>query len=84
MWLIWPIVIGVLAGWIAARVLKERASALFVDLLVGILGSVLGGLMSRYLGVAAHRLIGRLALSVLAAVFFLIVQHVVKQSKRAR
>jgi uncharacterized membrane protein YeaQ/YmgE (transglycosylase-associated protein family) len=82
MWLISSIVIGVLAGWLVALVLKDRRAGLAVDLFVGILGSLLGGLISQYLGLGRNSLVGRSLISLLAAVFFLIVQRVVKQSGR--
>ena len=42
MWLLWTIVIGILAGWIAGRIMKGHDMGLAIDLLVGIVGAVLG------------------------------------------
>jgi len=80
MWLIWTILIGLLAGWLVAFIVKDRRAALAVDLFVGIAGAVLGGLISKYLGLGRHSLIGRAAIAVISAIFFLIVQQVVKRS----
>ncbi|MGH9717242.1 MAG: GlsB/YeaQ/YmgE family stress response membrane protein [Candidatus Acidiferrales bacterium] len=79
-WLIWTVVIGALAGWLVAFIVKDRRAGLAVDLFVGIAGAILGGLISKYLGLGRHSLLGRLVISLLAAVFFLIVQQVVKRS----
>ena len=43
MMLIWMIVIGILAGYIAGLLVKGRGMGLGIDLLVGIVGSILGG-----------------------------------------
>lgn len=80
MWLIWTIVIGLLAGWLVAFVVKDRSPALIVDLFIGIAAAIFGGLISKYLGLGRHSLLGRLSISALSAVFFLIVQQVVKRS----
>jgi uncharacterized membrane protein YeaQ/YmgE (transglycosylase-associated protein family) len=80
MWLIWTIVIGLLAGWLVAFLVKDRRAGLVVDLLIGIGGSILGGLISKYLGMGRHSLFGRAVISMISAVFFLIVQQVVKRS----
>lgn len=80
MWLIWTVVIGVAAGWGVAFIVKDRRTSLAVDLIVGIGGAILGGLISKYLGLGRHSLLGRLTISVISAIFFLIVQQVVKRS----
>jgi uncharacterized membrane protein YeaQ/YmgE (transglycosylase-associated protein family) len=80
MWLIWTVIIGVAAGWGAAFIVKDRRAALAVDLIVGIGGAILGGLISKYLGLGRHSLPGRLTISAISAIFFLIVQQVVKRS----
>lgn len=80
MWLAWTIVIGLLAGWLVAFLVKDRRAGLLVDLLIGILGSLLGGLISKYFGLGRHSLAGRAIISAISAAFFLIVQQVVKRS----
>jgi len=80
MWLIWTVVIGVAAGWLVAFIVNDRRTSLAVDLIVGIGGAMLGGLISKYLGLGRHSLLGRLAISIISAIFFLIVQQIVKRS----
>ena len=63
MWLIWTIVIGILAGWLAGQIVKGRGMGLVVDLIVGIIGSLLGGFVFGLLGLAAYGLIGRLVMA---------------------
>lgn len=80
MWLIWTVIIGVAAGWLVAFIVKDRRTSLAVDLFIGIAGAILGGLISKYLGLGRHSLLGRLTISVISSIFFLIVQQVVKRS----
>ncbi|MGH9737716.1 MAG: GlsB/YeaQ/YmgE family stress response membrane protein [Candidatus Acidiferrales bacterium] len=78
-WLIWTVV-GVLAGWLVAFIVSDRRAGLAVDLFLGLAGAFFGGLISKYLGLGRHSLFGRGVISVLAAVFFLIVYQVIKRS----
>ncbi|HWG58260.1 MAG TPA: GlsB/YeaQ/YmgE family stress response membrane protein [Candidatus Acidoferrales bacterium] len=80
MWLVWTIVIGILAGWIAGRLMKGRDMGLLMDLVVGIVGSVLGGWLFAIVGLAAYGLIARLIMAIVGAVFLLWLVKVLKRA----
>jgi uncharacterized membrane protein YeaQ/YmgE (transglycosylase-associated protein family) len=80
MWLIWEILIGILAGWIASQLVKGRGLGLLMDLLLGIVGSVLGGFVFGLLGIAAYSLLGRLVMSVVGAVLLLLLVRAIKRA----
>lgn len=80
MWLIWTIVIGILAGWLAGQIVKGRGMGIVVDLIVGIIGSLLGGFVFGLLGLAAYGLIGRLVMAVVGAVLLLLLVRVIKRA----
>jgi len=80
MWLIWTIVIGILAGWLAGKIVKGQGMGVLVDLLVGIVGSVLGGWIFGILGLAAYGLIGRLVMSVVGAIVLLLLVRALKRA----
>ncbi|HKV05486.1 MAG TPA: GlsB/YeaQ/YmgE family stress response membrane protein [Candidatus Acidoferrales bacterium] len=80
MWLIWTILIGILAGWLAGQIVKGRGMGIAVDLIVGILGSILGGFVFGLLGLAAYGLLGRLVMSVVGAVILLLLVRVLKRA----
>jgi uncharacterized membrane protein YeaQ/YmgE (transglycosylase-associated protein family) len=71
MWLIWTIVIGILAGYIAGLIMKGRGMGVWIDLLVGIVGSMLGGWLFAIVGLAAYGLVARLIMAVVGAVVLL-------------
>ncbi|HTS11699.1 MAG TPA: GlsB/YeaQ/YmgE family stress response membrane protein [Candidatus Limnocylindrales bacterium] len=79
MWLIWTIVIGILAGFLAGQVVKGRGMGVLIDLLVGIIGSVLGGWIFGILGLAAYGLIGRLVMAFVGAVVLLLLVRALKR-----
>jgi uncharacterized membrane protein YeaQ/YmgE (transglycosylase-associated protein family) len=80
MWLIWTIVIGILAGWLAGKIVKGRGMGVVVDLIVGILGSLLGGFVFGLLGLGAYGLIGRLVMAVVGAVILLLLVRLIKRA----
>jgi len=44
------IVVGLIAGWLAGKVMKGGGYGIIVDIVLGILGGVLGGWIFRSLG----------------------------------
>jgi uncharacterized membrane protein YeaQ/YmgE (transglycosylase-associated protein family) len=80
MWLIWTIVIGILAGFLAGQVVKGRGMGVLVDLVVGIVGSVLGGWIFGLIGLAAYGLIGRLVVAFVGAVVLLLLVRALKRA----
>jgi len=80
MWLIWTVVIGILAGWLAGQIVKGRGMGLVVDLIVGIIGSLLGGFVFGLLGLGAYGLIGRLVMATVGAVLLLLLIRVIKRA----
>jgi uncharacterized membrane protein YeaQ/YmgE (transglycosylase-associated protein family) len=80
MWLVWTILIGILAGWIAGLIVKGRGMGVLVDLIVGIVGSLIGGFIAGLVGLAAYGLFGRLVIAVAGAVILLSLVRVIKRA----
>lgn len=49
--LVW-IIVGLIAGWLATLVLPTPGMSLFRDMLVGMVGAILGGLLFNAIGAA--------------------------------
>jgi uncharacterized membrane protein YeaQ/YmgE (transglycosylase-associated protein family) len=69
-WL-WFLIIGVMAGWLAGKVMRGRGFGLIGDLIVGILGALMGGFLFGVLGIAAYGLIGSLVTATVGAMILL-------------
>lgn len=80
MWLIWEIVVGIVIGWLAGQIVKGRGMGLLMDLIVGVVGSILGGWIFGLLGLAAYGLIGQLIMGVAGAVVLLLLIRAIKRS----
>src|SRR4029077_3514048 len=71
MYLLWQIVIGILAGWLAGKIMRGRGFGVLMDLLIGVVGSLLGGLVFGLLGLYASGVIGQLVVATAGAMMLL-------------
>lgn len=79
---IWYIIIGILAGFIAGKLMRGGGFGLLVNLIVGIIGGVLGGGVFGLLGIAATGIIGSLITSVVGAILLLWIVSLFSRSKK--
>lgn len=77
---IWYIIIGILAGFIAGKLMRGGGFGLLVNLIVGIIGGVLGGWVFGLLGIAATGIIGSLITSVVGAILLLWIVSLFRKS----
>jgi uncharacterized membrane protein YeaQ/YmgE (transglycosylase-associated protein family) len=80
LYLLWVVLIGILAGWLAGQITKGRGFGLLGDLIVGILGSLLGSFIFGLLGIAAYGLLGRLVMAVVGAMVLLWLIRLIKRA----
>jgi len=78
--LIWFLIIGILAGWIASMLMRGRGLGLIGDLIVGVLGAVIGGFILGTVGVEAVSLMGELVSAVIGAIVLLGIVSFFKKS----
>ncbi len=70
-YLLWQIAIGILAGWLAGKIMRGRGFGVLLDLVIGVVGSLLGGLVFGLLGLYSSGLIGSLVVATAGAVLLL-------------
>ena len=68
---IWYIIIGIVSGFLAGKIMNGGGFGLLINLLVGIIGGVLGGWVFGLLGIATAGILGSLITSVIGAVLLL-------------
>jgi uncharacterized membrane protein YeaQ/YmgE (transglycosylase-associated protein family) len=68
MGILWSIVVGGLAGWLAGRFMKGEGYGVLMNILIGIVGGVVGGLLFGLLGLAPTNLLGRLLMAFVGSV----------------
>jgi uncharacterized membrane protein YeaQ/YmgE (transglycosylase-associated protein family) len=48
--LLFSIVMGLIAGYIASRIVNRQGSGILLDIVLGMIGAVIGGYLSQFLG----------------------------------
>jgi uncharacterized membrane protein YeaQ/YmgE (transglycosylase-associated protein family) len=77
MWLIYSVLIGVVAGWLAGRVLRGNGYGLLGNIAAGIVGAVVGGSCLRMAGMnLGGGVVGILLAAAVGAAIVLILVHV--------
>ena len=71
------IVLGLIAGFIASKIVNKSGEGLFLDIVLGIVGAVVGGWIFRAVGMAgvSGLNIYSLVVAVVGAIVFLLVYH---------
>jgi uncharacterized membrane protein YeaQ/YmgE (transglycosylase-associated protein family) len=49
-WLVWVILVGLIAGWATGKIMKGSGYGPLIDILLGIAGAIVGGFILRILG----------------------------------
>jgi len=76
------IVLGLLAGFIASHLVNHRGEGMVLDVLLGVVGAIVGGWMAHLLGYAGVSTLNvySLIIATLGAVVFLFVYHALRRN----
>lgn len=69
--LIWWIIVGLVAGWAAGKIMKGSGYGPLVDIALGIVGAVIGGFLLGLVGIQSSGLIGSILVAIFGAVFLI-------------
>ena len=65
------LVIGIVAGFLAERIMKGKGAGLVINMVVGVVGAFIGGALFGFLKLSFHGLIGTLISATVGAVILL-------------
>ncbi len=68
MHLLWFLLIGLVAGWLAGKLTKGSGFGVVGDIVLGVIGAFVGGLLFRIIGLSATGTIGSLIVATVGAV----------------
>lgn len=74
--------LGLLAGFIASHLVNHRGEGMVLDVLLGIVGAIVGGWLANVLGLAGATALSLYSLLVatLGAVVFLLLYHAIRRN----
>ena len=73
------IVIGLAAGWLAARIMKGRSYGLAGNLVVGVIGALIGPYIFALIGISLSGVIGELVMATVGAVALIYVIRLIRK-----
>lgn len=79
--ILWFLVVGLIAGWLAGVLVKGGGFGVVGDLAMGVLGAFLGGFLFRSLGIGAGGgLLGSIIVATIGAVVLILLLRLVKRA----
>lgn len=77
---IWFLLVGLIAGWLAGKIMKGSGFGMVGDLVVGVLGAILGGWLFGLVGIAGWGFIGSVVVATVGALVLLYAVRLVKRT----
>lgn len=78
--IIWWIIVGLIAGWAAGKIMKGGGYGVIADILLGIVGGIIGGWVVGFLGFATGGLIWSILVAILGAVILIWLTRLIKKA----
>ncbi len=77
--LLWWIIVGLIAGWLAGKLVRGKGFGILADIVLGILGAIIGGWIMGVLGFAGRGgLLYTILVATLGAVVLVWFVHAIK------
>jgi len=81
--MIWAILIGVLAGFLAGKIMNGSGYGILMDLLLGFVGGIVGRFVFGLIGIGATGIIGGILISTAGAMMLIWIVRMMKSSRGA-
>jgi uncharacterized membrane protein YeaQ/YmgE (transglycosylase-associated protein family) len=78
--LIWFLIIGLIAGWLASLLMKSGRQGIVECLVIGVIGALLGGWLFSLLGISAGGFIGSLITATVGAIVLIFLLRVIRRA----
>jgi uncharacterized membrane protein YeaQ/YmgE (transglycosylase-associated protein family) len=77
---IWFLLVGLVAGWLAGKLTKGSGYGVVGDIVIGVLGAFVGGFLFRFVGISAYGTIGSIIVATIGAVLLVWVVRALKKA----
>jgi len=81
---LWWLVVGLVAGFLASRVMRGGGYGIVGDIVVGIIGAFIGGWLASLLGLGSFGLLGTIVVAFIGACILIAVLHAVGRGGAGR
>lgn len=74
------VIIGLIAGWAAGKIMKGSGYGVLMDIILGVVGAVVGGWLMGLLGIYSGSLIGSTIIAIIGAMFLIWLSRLLKKT----
>jgi uncharacterized membrane protein YeaQ/YmgE (transglycosylase-associated protein family) len=74
------VIIGLIAGWAAGKIMKGSGYGVVMDIILGVVGAVVGGWLMGLLGIYSGSLIGSTIIAIIGAMFLIWLSRLLKKT----
>ena len=79
--IVWFVLVGLVAGWLAGILMKGGGFGVLGDIVVGIVGALIGGFLFSALGISAGGgLLGAIIVATIGAVVLILLLRLIKRA----
>ncbi len=78
--LIWFLLVGLVAGWLAGKIMKGSGYGVIGDIVLGVIGAVVGGFLFRLVGIAAYGTLGAIIVATIGAIALVALARALKKT----
>jgi uncharacterized membrane protein YeaQ/YmgE (transglycosylase-associated protein family) len=82
--MLYAIIIGLIAGWLTGKLMSGGGYGIFADILLGLIGAVIGSWIFNSLGIVVNGGIGYLAMATVGAIVLVGLVHLIRSPSSAR
>ncbi len=79
--MLWFLLIGIAAGWLAGQIMKGGGFGLIGDLIVGVIGALVGGFLFGLFGLSADGRLGSLVTATVGAIALITLLRVINRPR---
>ena len=80
MHLIWFLLVGLVAGWLAGKLMKGSGYGVVGDIVLGVVGAFVGGFLFRLIGISAYGTIGAIIVATIGAMVLVAVARALRRA----
>ena len=77
--LLYFLLIGLIAGWLAGKIMRGSGYGIIGDMVIGIVGALIGGHVMGWLGFSPGGLLGRIVTALVGAMILIFLIRLVKR-----
>jgi uncharacterized membrane protein YeaQ/YmgE (transglycosylase-associated protein family) len=77
--ILWFLIIGAVAGWLAGLLMKGKGFGLLGNIVIGCIGALIGGFLFGLFGISSGSLLGSLITALVGAIVLIYIVRLIKK-----